>query len=104
VDNEREEVELWLATARWQFAKTMPTTPHEYTLRKWNDDDLFDKAVAFIRANGYVDVFGGRKYTYYDYAGHQYWTMGSPIAATILINRALLPEDDPSDYLEDLPF
>ena len=72
----------------WVFAKTMPENPHEYTLRKrWKSQEDFDWAVQFIRQNGYSARFGKYRYKYLDVGGHSYWTMGWPVAKTILINR-----------------
>ena len=41
----------------------------------------------FIRAHGYQNQFEGSWYTQLDVGGHTYWTMGAPVAETILINR-----------------
>jgi hypothetical protein len=83
----------------YKFAKTMPQNPHYYTLRKtWPDDELFDAVVIYIREYGQSEYWGtGRwkkKYQYFYWKGFKYWTMGSPINETILINRA----EDISDY------
>lgn len=93
---------------RWIFAKTMPDNPHEYTLRKeWRDDDNFAESVQLIRDHGYVVRFKGRKYIQFNVLGHFYWSMGAPIPATILINRACidkdskLPYDDISNFYDD---
>lgn len=73
----------------FRFAKTMPENPHWYTLRKnWINDIDFIKCVMFIRENGYIEYFKGRKYIVYGMNGFKYWTMGSPIYNTILINKA----------------
>jgi hypothetical protein len=81
-----------IAGRPWTFAKTMPENPHEYTLRKeWADDPAFDEAVRLIRSLGYRHYFGGHPYLQLDLDGHTYWTMGWPVAQTILINRKPLP-------------
>lgn len=72
----------------FRFAKTMPAHPHFYTLRREWQDVEFDYAVAFIRANGYAETWGGRTYRYLNLNGWRYWTMGAPLRETILINRA----------------
>jgi hypothetical protein len=76
--------------ATWQYARTMPTIPHDYTLRKWHDADTFDAAVQFIRDFGVVKPWGHYRHTYYEFDGYHYWTMGAPVAETILINRERL--------------
>jgi hypothetical protein len=66
----------------------MPDNPHEYTLRKlWRSDADFARAVLFIRAHGYQNLFEGRWYTQLDIGAHTYWTMGAPVEETILIDR-----------------
>jgi len=83
-----EAFRSFVATVPWQFAKTMPENPHWYTLRKHCNEVSFINAVEFIRAQGQVRMFKSRPYTEYDCDGWTYWTMGSPIDQTILINRA----------------
>jgi hypothetical protein len=86
-----DEFRQFVLASRWTFAKSMPEMPHEYTHRRWaRDERLFEQAVLFIREHGYKQKFRGTTYTYYDLGGYQYWTQGSPLAATILINRARL--------------
>jgi len=84
---------------KWIFAKTMPQNPHEYTLRKqWGNGDDFDEAVQLIRDYGYAVKFQGRKYVQFNVLGHFYWSMGAPIPATILINRACIDKDVKAPY------
>ena len=86
-----QRVTSLLEASEWRFAKTMPENPHWYTLRKtWTDDAAFVEVVEFIRKYGYKEVWppGSRnRYTVMDIGGYHYWTMGSPIPKTILINR-----------------
>jgi hypothetical protein len=72
----------------WIFAKTMPQWPHEYTLRKNANEEEFLWFVVFIRERGSAESFGGQKHIYLDVDEWKYWTMGSPLDDTILINRA----------------
>ena len=45
-----EDVARILFAQTWTFAKSMPTIPHEYTLRrKWKSDEEFATVVEFIR-------------------------------------------------------
>jgi hypothetical protein len=87
-----EEMQQYVASVAWIFAKTMATTPHEYTLRKKAPDReaKFEAVVMFIREAGYRQKFGRTWYKYLDLDGYQYWTMGAAVEKTILINRALL--------------
>jgi hypothetical protein len=83
-----EEFAAFVRAAPWRFAATMPHIPHEYTLRRQHDPAVFEAAVRFIREHGYEAKWGRATHTYYDLDGRTYWTMGAPIAATVLINRA----------------
>ena len=95
-----EDARGYIAQVRWQFAKTMPQWPHEYTVRKWRED-LDTEFAAFaelIRRIGVVkpwpaDAAVPRYHnTYLELDGWEYWTMGESIPATTVINRALLAE------------
>jgi hypothetical protein len=82
---------IWSALQgrKFIYAKTMPEHPHFYTLRKdWRDDDLFDHVVCRMRACGYTEMFYKKPFTRFDLNEWKYWTMGSPVEETILINRA----------------
>ena len=49
-ESERERVRQLLEAHPWRFAKTMPESPHYYTLRReWADQDAFEFVVAAIR-------------------------------------------------------
>lgn len=91
--------------SQWVFAKTMPQSPHWYTLRRTHEDQgAFDRAVLDIREFGYRRLYGRTWYVSYDLDEWMYWTMGAPVhtdacpgtpprgceaaGCTILINRA----------------
>lgn len=85
-----EEISAFIASSNWVFAETMAENPHEYALRKATADvGLFERFVLHIRAHGYHKSFKGRGYTCLDVGPHRYWTMGSPLPETTLINRAV---------------
>ncbi len=94
------DARAYIAEARWQFARTMPQWPHEFTLRTWREDldESFFAFVKLIRDDGIVkpwprDAERPRyHHTYLEIDGWEYWTMGEPIAETALINRALVEE------------
>lgn len=88
---ERDKINELLNSHPFQFAKTMPTIPHEYTLRKhWNDQE-FEQVVLFMREHGKEEKFYRKTFTYWYANGYKYWTMGAPVEKTILINRAIAP-------------
>ena len=82
-----DSLRKFIDSFKWTFAKTMPEWPHEYIVRENVDDDSFVQLVLFIRANGYTGKFYKKDITYFDDDGLVYWTMGSPINETIIINR-----------------
>lgn len=69
----------------------MSQMPHEYTVRGETADKEFDWFVLYIREHGYRAKYGSRNYTYLEVDGWRYWTMGAPLEATTIINRAELP-------------
>jgi len=82
--NLREFVKL----CQWTFAKTYaPTWPHEYIVRDHVDEDLFILLVQHIRAYGYEGSFYTKRISYFDEDGQVYWTMGSPLEKTTIVNR-----------------
>ena len=84
-----KEISAALLSQKWIYAKTQPKSPHEYCLRKdWLAKISFDDVVMYIRQHGYHEMFGRRLYTYCNFDGYRYWTMGSPLRDTILINRS----------------
>jgi hypothetical protein len=53
------ELREFVSISPWQFARTMPEMPHEYTLRaKAPDEKTFERVVLYIRQVGYKAEFG----------------------------------------------
>lgn len=83
------DIKSFIAANTWKFAKTMARIPHAYCLKeKCTDQEMFERFVMHIRKHGYIGHFFKKTFVYLDFEGHQYWTMGSPLHETILINRA----------------
>jgi len=83
------EIQDFIEHSRWKYAKSMPQMPHWYTLRKnAQDEAAFERFVMHIRQVGYKERFGKTTYTYLNVGEWKYWTMGFPLASTILVNRA----------------
>lgn len=82
--------EKYIGKVRWKEAKSYSgTTPHTYTIKEWDKDPArFEKAVTLIRMFGRPENFYRKTYIYFYYGQYKYWTMGSPIDETIVINRA----------------
>ena len=82
-----DNVRAFVDRERWTFAKTMPEWPHQYLVRERVDEGLFEALVRHIRSHGREGRFYQRVITYYEEADLVYWTMGAPLAETIIINR-----------------
>jgi hypothetical protein len=84
-----------------EFVDAVPWTTarsqdHQYVTRQAAKElgleRAFERLVIFIREHGYRDKFQGRSYTYFDLNdGTRLWSMGWPVPATVIINRAEKP-------------
>jgi hypothetical protein len=91
-----EELEEWMASVSWKYAKTMPRHPHEYTLRANQDEELFVRVCRTIWDLGYDRSYLNRPWRSLDIGDHYVWLhtrpeprMPVPLENTELINRAL---------------
>ena len=85
-----EQFGEFVVANRWHFAKTMPQCPHWYVVRRECVDEEFAEAVLFIRDFGFDCRWkNGPKRKYLDFGDFYYWTMGSPVDETTIINRCL---------------
>ena len=83
------EINDFIAGAKWQFAKTMPHIPHEYTIRDWNDADDFEAFLHYILHYGELRNSKRWRRIYLDVGDYYYWWMGAPVSEATVINRAL---------------
>jgi len=85
----KKSVQQILENSHFKFAKTMSNIPHSYTLKEnWENKELFNNIVLFIRKHGVQEKFYSKTYTYYYLNGYKYWTMGYDAEITTLINKA----------------
>ncbi len=84
------ELEKFIGDSRWIFAKTMPEAPHWYIVRSKENEVHFVALAKYIRKNGYRAYYGRSAcpFTYLEFNGKRYWTMGNPLPETTIINRA----------------
>jgi hypothetical protein len=91
--------------SKWVFAKTMPDSPHEYTVRDLQSPDAkrstclshdtFEWFVKHIRKHGERRKWRRSILSYLEVDGWKYWTMGAPPEVTTIINREkLIPVDN----------
>jgi hypothetical protein len=57
--------------------------------------------VQHIRSQGYESKFYQTSFTYYDYGGMVYWTMGEPFGETTIINRCRKEDSYESRLVKD---
>ncbi len=83
------EAEKYLQSLKWQYAKTYPSAPHEYTCLAWKPDtkhQMVDFA-RLIQDEGFTEIFEKREYKILVIGEMKYWTMDFPLENTDLINR-----------------
>jgi hypothetical protein len=89
-----KELNEFLSRLTFKFAKTMPENPHEYVVRKPENEADYVTLFQTCRREGQDEKFQGRTYRYwYPGDGWKYWTMTSDIRQSQIINRAKV--DDP---------
>lgn len=82
------ELNQFIKSVDWAYAKTMPDWPHYYIVRDKVDESLFVKLVEHIRQFGYEGYYYDKTIMYFEEDGLIYWTMGYPIDETTIINRS----------------
>jgi hypothetical protein len=94
-----EDVERWVQTVYFSFARTQAANPHMYAARKRCDDAKFTRIARYVQESGYPQKYSGHDYIVLDVDlhGEPYfvWTMGSPPSQTQILNckpNALRPE------------
>jgi hypothetical protein len=65
----------------------VPEWPRKYIVRQRVEKQLFVDLVGHVRRHGRSGRFYERAIVYYEEAGLVYWTMGAPLAETIIVNR-----------------
>jgi hypothetical protein len=96
-----EDFERWARGRHWQFARTRPRNPHEYTDRAWGHEETFLRVVIHLPEHGRQEFYGGDLYTSYVANGFKHWTMGADLMSTILINRKRVGEDVGGEQTEE---
>lgn len=87
-----QEAGEYVKSLKWQYAKTYPQCPHEYTCLSWKPG-LKQKMIEFayfIRDNGYTEGWGKYTTKVINIGDMKYWTMDFPLENTDLINRAYI--------------
>lgn len=82
-----DDLRAWIRARHLQFARTNPANPHEYTHRDWGDEEMFLRVICHIREHGRQEAYAGDDYTVFDLDEHFYWSMGDPVAVTVILNR-----------------
>lgn len=88
---DEDRARLFIERHPWRFAKSMPGIPHAYVVKtylKYEDQFEFEWFVIASRQWGKPTQWGKKTYIYWTIDEYNYWTMGSPLDKTIIINRA----------------
>jgi hypothetical protein len=96
-----DDLRAWVRARHWQFAKTTPGNPHEYTHRDWGDEKMFLQVIRHIREHGRQEAYGGDTYTVLDLDEHFYWSMGDPTYCTIILNRKYHDQEKQAELAEE---
>lgn len=96
-----EEMLDWFESVRWIYAATMPRHPHEYCLKREQPPRRFEDVVLTVWETGYDRKYLSRLWRSIDVGDRHYiWVCTlpepgapAPIRETILINRAVYPQD-----------
>jgi hypothetical protein len=90
-----DELAEWMASVRWIHAVTMPKHPHEYCLRREQDEETFLRVVKTIWDKGFDRSYLRRPWRSLDVGNYYIWVhtqpepgMEAPLSETVLINRA----------------
>lgn len=84
---DQEWFRTYISRVRWKTSKQ--SAPHIYTVKEWETDWTdFNHAVCLIRSYGRPENFYRQTYIYLYFDDLKYWTMGSPIEETEVINKA----------------
>lgn len=73
---------------RWQYAKTYPKAPHEYTLFDWstNKEDFKLLVNAILSSNDF-EYYYRKRYQILIIGDYKYWVMDDDISKVTLVNR-----------------
>ena len=91
-----DQLRKWMEEVPWRHAKSMPRHPHSYSLKRWQDPELFEMVVRTIWDLGYDRSYLRRPWRSLDVGSCYVWVhtlpergMSAPLQKTVLINRAL---------------
>ncbi len=82
----------YIGKVKWQYAFTMPKSPHYYTVRAKRPELTRDflAMAQLIQSRGELKTWGGSVRAYLELDGWEYWTMGARVPETEIINRAIV--------------
>jgi len=88
----QRDVNSFIETQNWIFAKTMADIPHWYCLKsKTPNPDAWTFFVKFMREYGIDGEFSGKAYHYLYWGEYRYWHMDPTDEECDLINRCFVP-------------
>lgn len=79
----------------WTFAKTMPTNPHEYIVRRQTaSEEDYVRLYNYIMENHYIEWFWRKPYKMVRIGDYKYWIMTDDIRESRIINRKKIKGGD----------
>jgi hypothetical protein len=100
---EHFDVETWIASQTWTYAKSVPDWPHEYVVHPGGDRPDWRAMMATIARDGWRATFAGdgRTYRYLQVGSYDLWT--SRLGGRLMVNRRAHREDGRDDGPPRLP-
>lgn len=89
----KEQMRAWAAYVLWTDT-TCGGELHQYTFRKAGDEQAFVHVAEYIREFGYDGKYLRKKWRYLDLDNHFYFTCGTSMETTSLINRKRLQQPE----------
>jgi len=90
-----EEAKIWITQQEFVYAKSYAKTfPHHYTTKDRCDRQKFEEFITLIREYGKCKSFFKKQMLYLELDEYEYWEMGRPIKAVVVLNRAIINDNE----------
>lgn len=96
-----QDIEKWVLSRHFQYAKTAPRNPHCYSHRDWGDREMFLRVCQHLREHGEQEMFGRAQYTYFNTRDRKLWTMGAVLETTIILDAKFHDPEDMARLAEE---
>lgn len=91
-----EEARKFIQKANWKYSEEYKNSfPHSYTKKTEENKEEFEAFIKYIRKKGVLKSFYYKQYLYLELDGEEYWEMGRPTKAVLILNRAKINDEAP---------